>query len=55
MKRPVLNQPPEDILRWNRLVPGRRLSERIHSLPDQALCKAAECRQLLTTLRENYR
>ena len=29
------NQPPADVLRWNRLVPGRRLSERIHSFPDQ--------------------
>jgi hypothetical protein len=54
-QRPVLNQAPEDVLRWNRLVPGRRLTERIQSLPDQALCKAPECRQLLTTLRENSR
>jgi hypothetical protein len=52
-QRPVMNQPPEAILRWNRLVPGQRLTERIESLPDQLLCQAAECRQLLTTLREN--
>ena len=40
VKRPVQDQPPEDILRWNRLVPGQRLSERIHSFSDQELCKA---------------
>jgi hypothetical protein len=54
-QRPVYNQPPADVLRWNRLVPGQRYSERIHSLPDEALCKAAECRQHLADLRESYR
>ena len=54
-KRPVYNQPPEDVLLWNRLVPGQRFSERIHSLPDRALCKAMECRQPLDRLRESYR
>jgi hypothetical protein len=54
-KRPVYNQPPEDVLLWNRLVPGKRFSERIHSLPDRALCKAMECRQPLDRLRETYR
>jgi hypothetical protein len=54
-RRPVYNQPPDDVLRWNRLVPGRRLSERIHSLPDETLCEAVECRQLLADLRESYR
>jgi hypothetical protein len=44
-----------DVLRWDRLVPGQRLSERIHALPDQKLCDSAECMPLLRELRETYR
>jgi hypothetical protein len=44
-----------DVLRWNRLVPGQRLSERVHSFPDQALCEAPECTALLAELRKTYR
>lgn len=44
-----------DVLRWNRLVPGQRLSERVHSFPDQALCEAPECMALLADLRKTYR
>ena len=51
----VLDQDVEKILRWNRLVPGQRLSERIHSFPDSALCQSPLCMPLLTKLRETYR
>jgi hypothetical protein len=51
----VQGQKVEDILRWDRLVPGKRLSERIHSLPDAALCESPECMPQLVQLRETYR
>jgi hypothetical protein len=51
----VEDQPVEHVLRWNRLVPGQRLSERIHSFPDNALCESPLCSPLLTELRETYR
>jgi hypothetical protein len=44
-----------DVLRWDRLVPGERLSERIHSLPDDALCDSPECMPQLDELRKTYR
>jgi hypothetical protein len=44
-----------DVLRWNRLVPGQRLSERVHSFPDQALCEAPECMVGLSDLRKTFR
>jgi hypothetical protein len=53
--RRIYGQAPDDVLRWNRLVPGQRLSERIHALPDSALCEGAQCRQLLSQVREMYR
>jgi hypothetical protein len=51
----VDGQRAEDILRWDRLIPGQRLSERIHSFPDQALCESPVCAQQLSELRETYR
>jgi hypothetical protein len=51
----VQGQRIEDILRWDRLVPGQRLSERIHSFPDSALCESPVCMPQLAELRETYR
>lgn len=51
----VQGQRVDDVLRWNRLVPGQRLSERIHSLPDDALCESPGCMPQLSDLRETYR
>jgi hypothetical protein len=51
----VQGQEVDDILRWDRLVPGERLSERIHSLPDDALCESPQCMPQLSELRETYR
>jgi hypothetical protein len=53
--RRIYGQAPDDVLRWNRLVPGQRLSERIHALPDSALCEGWQCRQLLSQVRETFR
>jgi hypothetical protein len=51
----VEGQKVANILRWDRLVPGHRLSERIHSFPDSALCESPECMPQLVQLRETYR
>lgn len=44
-----------DVLRWDRFIPGERLSDRIHSFPDDALCDSPECMPLLKELRDTYR
>jgi hypothetical protein len=48
-------EPVGDVLRWDRFIPGQRLSERIHSLPDDALCDSPDCMPLLKELRDTYR